>query len=223
MSKQQKNKKKNRNQPNKQTHKPSNKNQKPQNKQQTSKQDKAVQTIKTQQLTMGKVKREAKEAHVLEEYVLNNDNDTIKFYPIFPGGKIDEVLDELHRDVHYANKNEIDLTKDDAFFISYTLFLCVKHFTSLKDGISDSVEDKIQQFKYLKDAGYYNQIVNEVFMTSEINKVIQALSESLGTQKFVQQIEERTTDYVKTLEFKNKEMMDNLNRRIAESESKLKQ
>ena len=168
------------------------------------------QVPKPKQLTMNKIKTEAKQAYKMEEYIINDKNEAIKFYPIFPQGRIDNLLKELREDLVYSAEKGIELDKDDEFFISYIMFLCIKYFTSLEKGFSDKVEDKISQFEYLKDSGYYDIIVGEVFMESEKTKVIDSLSKILGTQKFMEQIEQKTTDYVKTLEFRNKELFDKL-------------
>lgn len=167
-------------------------------------------TQKPKNLTITKIKNEARKNRKMEEYTINNDGDIIKFYPIFPEGKIDELLEELKEDLVYAGDNDIELTENDNFFISYIMFLCVKHFTSLKNSIPDKLESKIQQFEYLKDAGYFNQIVNEVFLPSETTKVIESLSRVLGTQRFIQEIENKANDYVKSLEFRNQEMIDSI-------------
>lgn len=173
------------------------------------------------QLTMNKIKNEAKQAYKMEEYSINDKDEIIKFFPIFPQGRIDDLLKELREDLTYSAEKGIKLDEDDDFFISYIMFLCVKYFTSLEKGFSDKVEDKILQYEYLKDSGYFDIIVGDIFMESEKTKVIESLSKILGTQKFMEQIQQKTTDYIKTLEFRNKEIFDRLNSTTAEDSEPL--
>ncbi len=177
---------------------------------------------KPKNLTITKIKNEAVKTRKMEEYIINSDGDIIKFYPTFPQGKIDELLEELRKDIIYANDNDIELTHDDNFFISYIMFLSVKHFTSLKNSISDKLENKIQIFEHMKDSGYFNIIVDEVFLPSELSKVIESLSKVLGTQRFMEQIETKSNDYLETLKFRNQQLMDDLDNQIEEKEGKLK-
>jgi|SRR5690625_3668306 len=170
--------------------------------------------VRTKQITMPKIKKEASSINKTEEYIMNDKNEAIRFYPYFPEGKIDDLLEELREDVLYSMEKGIDLVDDDRFFLEYIYFLCIKHFTSLKKGISDSLENKILQFEYLKDTGYYRQIVEDVFLASELEKVTNALAKLNAVDKMYTKIEQKTEDYVKELEFRNKEVIEKLENRV---------
>lgn len=164
---------------------------------------------KPKNLTMAKVKRAAKEAYRMEEYELN-DSDKIKFFPIFPQGRINDLLKELQQDQLYADENDIEFNADDEFMVSYVLFLCIKYFTSLEKGFSKKLEDKLLQFEYLVDTGYYNQIVNEVFMPSEIRKVFDVVAGQISTYQFIEHVNVLSNEQLEDLKIKNKDLLDSI-------------
>lgn len=52
---------------------------------------------KPKQLSMNKIKNQARENRRMEEYTINNKDEVIKFYSIFPNGRIDDLLTEIGR------------------------------------------------------------------------------------------------------------------------------
>lgn len=179
--------------------------------------NKAKKQPKPKQLSMNKIKNQARENRRMEEYTINDKDEVIKFYPVFPDGMVDELLMELREDFVYAEENEIDLD-DEHFLLGYIYFLAIKHFTSLKKGFSDKLEDKILQFEYMKDAGYYDIIVKEVFMPKELNKVTEKLAEVFATDKFMQDIQSKADQKLGQLKFRNKELLDDLEEQMEQVE-----
>lgn len=166
------------------------------------------QVSKPKQLTMNKIKTEAKNTYKMEEYSINDKDEVIKFYPVFPGSKIDEVIKEYQEDLIYAQSNDIEsFGEDDGFTIEYILFLCIKHFTSLEKGFSQNLENKILQMKYLIDAGYYQQIIDEVFMQQEIRKVLDRISGNVATDNFIKHIGKVSEEKLNFLKEKNEEYL----------------
>lgn len=164
-------------------------------------------------LTMEKIEQTAKESNKMEQYDLS-DEDLIMFYPIFPNRKINELLEELREDLIYAEEKKIELDSSDDFFLNYVYFLCIKHFTSLKEGFSDNLEDKILQLEHLSDTEYFNQIVSEVFMVSELDKVIDSLSQIFAIDKVLEKINEKTQEHMGRLEFRHKELLEELDQTV---------
>lgn len=158
-----------------------------------------------QNISFEKIEQQAKEANKIEEYDLN-DNDRIQFYPIFPYQKIKELFDEMADIIVQANELEVAL--DDGEIINHILFLCVKHFTHLKEDISDKFEEQVQQMEYLVDTGLFSTIVNDVFMPKEIDKVMNYAGDFLSVDKFLQTVSKRASERLEDLEIKNKDMMN---------------
>lgn len=160
---------------------------------------------KPKQLTMAKIKREAKEINKMEKYELN-DNDSIRFYPVFPYGKIDDLLQEYQEKIRYAVEKDIMFPEEKT--LQYIYFLCIKYSTSLEKAISDKYEDQILQMSYLVDTGYLKQIVEEVFLPSEINKVMDRISELLSTFQLIEHVNEKVREKTADLKIKNKEILN---------------
>lgn len=185
---------------------------------------KAKSMPKPKQLTMNKIKNEAKKTYKLEEYIINDKNEAIKFYPIFPKGRIDDLLKELREDLIYAKENDIDLLIKDDFLIGYVYFLCIKYFTSLEKGFSNKLEDKILQFKYMKDSGYYDQIIKEVFVATELAKVTEALAEIFAMDQILMDLEQKVQNHLGSLQFRNKELIEKFDKQIEDAKkSKVEQ
>lgn len=158
-------------------------------------------------LTMAKVKREAKSTNKMEEYELN-DEDIIKFYPVFPYSKIVELAKELGSDMAEAEEQEIEI--DDELFMTYAYFLCIKYFTSLEKGFSDKFADKLSQMEYMIDAGYYQQIIDEVFLPKELGKTIDRISDEISKTRLLDDFAKRTDRKLEELKFKNRDVLESL-------------
>lgn len=163
----------------------------------------------TKTLTMDKVGRRAKSMYKLEEYELN-DEDKIKFYVEFPNRRINEMLKELQEDVQYANENGINGFDNDEFIMEYIFFLCIKYFTSLEKGFSKKLEDKILQMEYLVDTGYYGQIIDEVFMPSEIRKVLDTVAKVFSAGQFLEQVNNVAQEKIQDLEIRHQKYLEEI-------------
>lgn len=160
---------------------------------------------KSRQLSMAKVKREAVKTSKMEDYELNSV-DKIRHYPIFSQGKINEMLKEYQEQTQYATEQDVLLPEERA--LDYIYFLCIKHFTSLKKGISDKYEEQILQMNHLVDSGYYTQIVNEVFMQSEINKVLDSITDVISSFQLLESVNTQINQKTESLKIKNKNMLN---------------
>lgn len=160
---------------------------------------------KPKQLTMAQVKREAVKTNKMAEYTLSTD-EAIRHYPIFPQGKINEMLKEYQDQIQYATKKDILIPEEKT--LDYIYFLCIKYFTSLKKGISDKYENQLLQMEHLIDAGYFKEIVNDVFMQSEINKVLDAITDLLSTFQLLENIDVQLNRKTEDLKVRNKDIIN---------------
>lgn len=171
-------------------------------------------TPKPKNITMPRIKKDAKQNNSTETYEFN-DTDKVTFYPIFPQRKINELMEELRSDFLYAAKHEIEL-EDEKIQIPYILFLCIKHFTHLKSSISDNLEEKIVQMESFMDTDFFKEIINDVFDPKELNKVFDSLGDVLGQGKFIERIESKAQQSLQDLEIKNKDMFNVLSNEARE-------
>ena len=166
------------------------------------------QTVpKPKQLTMPKIKRAAQKANKREEYILST-NESIRFNPIFPYDKVIDLIKELGEDMVYASENDIEVS--DELFVEYVHLLCIKYFTSLEKGFAKKFEDKLLQLDYLIRSGYYKEIMDEVFMPAEVQKVFDAITDELNKSRFIEDMFVKTNKKLENLKIKNKELIDSI-------------
>lgn len=177
----------------------------------TKENKKVTQQTKPRQLSMAKVKRAAISTNKMEVYELN-EVDSIRFYPTFPQSKINEMLKEYQEQVRYATEKDILLPEDKT--LDYIYFLCIKYFTSLEKGVSDKYEDQLLQMEYLIDSGYYLQIVNEVFVKVEIEKVLDSITDLLGAYQLLEQVNTQVNKKAEDFKVKNKDILNVLTENV---------
>lgn len=163
---------------------------------------------KSTQLKMSQVKKIAKQNNQQEEYTLHDDT-TLKFYPIFPESKIITLLEDYQKLIIESSKKGIELT--DKLYFSLIHFLCIKHFTHLSKDLSDSLEQNIEELNFLVDGGYYREIIEDVFLPAEINKVLDRISDVIGTSQAMTKMLEKAQQKAQELELKNRDVIEQLN------------
>lgn len=164
-------------------------------------------TVKPKQLSMAQIRRTAVAANKMEDYDIS-DTEKIRHYPIFPQRKINELLQEFQEILQYTDEKNIEIKEE--MFLPHILLLCIKHFTNLKKGISDKYEDQVRQLGYLVDSGYFEIIVSEIFMPSEIDKVIESMSDIMSRYQFMEKVSTQTMKKLQDLEVQNKNLMSDL-------------
>lgn len=172
------------------------------------------QTPKPKNLTMAQVKRKAKDVNKMEEYELDTEGQIkVKFYPVFPESKVNELLEEMQGILAYViDEQGIEFTEKN--LTDHIFFLCIKHFTHLGKDISDKFEEQLVQMEHLIDTGYYAQIINEVFAQSEMNKIAKAIADMQSKFEFLMSIDKTAEENLEQLELKNKEMFNTLDTEV---------
>lgn len=161
---------------------------------------------KSNELKLSEIKKQAKSLDTMETVQLSNDKD-LHFYPVFKETVIQELLEELQQKVLYANENNIELKESMIF--NYTLLLCIKYFTHLRQDIPDTLEEQIEAMKWLVDTGYFKEIVEEVFLKEEVNKVWDKITDFLATVQFSDKLAVEVQEKMSTLELENRELIEN--------------
>jgi hypothetical protein len=166
---------------------------------------------KQNNLKLSTVKKQYKEAHKQESYELN-DGSNLNFYPIFPHNMIEEMLEHLATQFKYAEEKGIETS--EKFIHNYTLFLCIKQFTHLGKEISENFEEQIQQLEWLVDTGYFKEIVEDIFLPKEIQKVFDKMVEVSSKYLFLEKLTQQMQDEVSKIEFKNAEVIKQLGNKV---------
>jgi hypothetical protein len=166
---------------------------------------------KQNNLKLSQVKKQYKETHKQESYELQ-DGSNLNFYPTFPHNMIEEMLEHLAAQFKYAEEKGIELS--EKFIHNYTIFLCIKQFTHLGKEISENFEEQIQQLEWLVDTGYFKEIVEDVFMPIEIEKVFNKMVEVSGKYLFLEKLTQQTYEEVGKLELKNADIIKQLGNKL---------
>lgn len=107
-----------------------------------------------------------KEAKAFDEYLtvrvtskISGEEYDVKVDKHFRKSKVTEVIAELMTQVKYAEEKGIDL---NSVFTPYSMFLILKHFSSLKDIIPDDLETQISMMRDLSDLKLLEPIFNSL-------------------------------------------------------------
>ncbi|MEH7116043.1 hypothetical protein V7128_01290 [Neobacillus vireti] len=168
---------------------------------------------KQNNLTLTKVKKQYKKTQEKADYTLK-DGLNLTVSPIFPHSEIEKLIQHMSEQFKQADENGIEIT--EKFTYDYVLFLCIKHFTHLGKEISDKFEEQIQQMEWLVDTGYFKEIVEDVFMQTEIQKVFDKAVEISSKFLFLEKLTQQMQTNVQSLELKNADMISQLGNKIVE-------
>lgn len=161
------------------------------------------------------MKKAAKESHTQETYEFE-DGTTLKFYPTFPPTLIEEMIKEIST-VLSAEGDELEISED--MLHKYTLFMIIKHFTHLKSQLKGTtLAEQINELSAVIDSGYFNKIIDEVFVPVEVQKVFDQMAKISGNVAYLQKMTEKMQDEVAKLELKNGEIFKNLD--LAKNENR---
>lgn len=149
----------------------------------------------------------AKEYEKMEVFELDDERQ-VQFYPVFTDDKVDELLREMKGLIEQAMAKNIELEDHDVE--NMLLFLCVKHFTHLKNKINDQLDYQLALYQDMVKSGLFKTIVNDVFSPVELHKVFIAYGELLGSNMYLETVEKTAHEYAQQLEFKNKSLMEEL-------------
>ncbi|PKR82847.1 hypothetical protein [Heyndrickxia camelliae] len=162
---------------------------------------------KTTQLKVSKIKKAAKEVNKQIEHEFE-DGSTLKFYPIFPELKIDELIEDNQKLIREADELGIELSEKMTYHL--ISLLIIKHFTHLGADIEDGVQNHIAFLEALIDSGYYKIIMEEVFLPAEISKVFDRMVDLVSQYQMMEKLVEKTKEQVQRLELKNAEVFKQL-------------
>lgn len=171
---------------------------------------------KKSNLTLAKVKSVSKALDKMEQYEITDGEykgETISFYPTFSHTVIEEVLVDLQALIKEALEKEIKIS--DEMYLHLINFLAIKHFTHFKKDITSSsllTEGKetglIDWIKHFRKTGLYKEIIEEVFLATEVKKVIDHIVSFTATGVVMGDLEQQMQDKVASLKFKYSDVFE---------------
>lgn len=159
------------------------------------------------QLTFQKLKQKNKKYHEMETFELH-DGETVEFYPLFSGRKIQALLKDYGQLMEQAQEKGLLLTEELQF--QFLNFMCIKHFTNLKQYVPDEIEKQVQFMELLIDEGYFEEILNECFSVEEVYRVLDEASKLVATYQSMENLGKLVQDHVEKLDLKNKQIFENV-------------
>lgn len=161
----------------------------------------------TTEIKFTQMKKVAKESHSQEQYEFE-DGTTLKFYPTFPPTLIEEMIKEIST-VLSAEGDELKMSED--MLHKYTIFMMIKHFTHLKSQLKGkTLAQQLNEMNAVIDSGYFNKIVDDVFVPTEIQKVFDQMAKISGNVAYLQKMTAKMHEEVERLELKNGDIFKNL-------------
>lgn len=160
---------------------------------------------KNTDLKLTQIKKKAKENNLTETYEFV-DGTTLKFYPIFPQTLIEQMFEEIQSS--FQTKPE-ELELNEKMTHSYILYMVIKHFTHLKEQFkAATLVEQLDELSSLVDSGYFEKIIEEVFLPQEISKIFDQLAKFGGRFLFLEKMTEKMHDEVGKLELQNKDIFE---------------
>ncbi|TCJ01086.1 hypothetical protein [Cytobacillus praedii] len=154
------------------------------------------------------MKQKAKEVNLMEQYAFDDDT-TLSFYPIFPPTLIEEMISNIST-VLTKEGDELQLSED--MMHKFIIFHCIRKFTHLSKQLkAETFSGQLTEMEAIIDSGYFEKIVDEVFLSKEIHKVFDAMTKISSNYMFLEKMTQKMHDEVSKLELKNKHIFENLN------------
>ena len=127
-------------------------------------------------LSFKDIMKQADDIDKYSTYTVNEElNQVIKYNEKFSETKIEELITELFNHIQYDIDHEIGYFKNELHLNTYVNFLIIKHFTNLKEVISDSLEENIITIPKLRKLRYFTLMFSEVFDANEVNRITERL------------------------------------------------
>ncbi|MFO1442798.1 hypothetical protein KDN24_06165 [Bacillus sp. Bva_UNVM-123] len=157
-------------------------------------------------IKFSEIKKIAKETKQTEQYEFE-DGATITFYPTFPPTLIEEMIKEIST-VLSQEGDELQLSEEMKH--KFILFHCIKKFTHLSKQLkANSFAGQLSEMEDVIDSGYFEKIIDEVFLQTEIYKVFDAMSKISSNYLFLEKMTKKMHDEVEKLELKNRDVIEN--------------
>lgn len=172
---------------------------------------------RAKQIELSHIEKQNKEMSKLSSFTLDEEqNLQIKYHEKFGKDKIDELLTELYEKTNYAKENNLTYFQEDDFFLQYTHFLIIKHFTSLENEIPDDLESQINIMEQIYNIGLFERLFDEVLPPDQVEKVIEKLEGFIINLANVLEAQEKELAKMEKL-IKNKDVIHPLVNPMADS------
>ncbi|QYG29989.1 hypothetical protein K0O13_07725 [Mammaliicoccus sciuri] len=168
-------------------------------------------------LNLEEIKKLAEQYEDTEIHTLKTVNQDIKFNPYFSRTKIAEIMEEFQK--YMKSEDEADkkymehVTETEQNTILFWHFLAIKKFTSIGDELNRKrkVKSLFPYYKALLETGILEEIINDVFSFTELQKLHTMFATQAGTMSAA---EDFMSKYDEVLEQKREDFKEHLNTKV---------
>lgn len=144
-------------------------------------------------IKMDDILKQAEKYDGIETATIGDGEFTVQFYPHFASDKIDNVLVELGAFLNSKDKDSesfielINSSEENVMMLTY--FFIVKEFTHIGEDMKDknTPAELFPYFEALIKTGYLTELIENVFLAEEIQKVIMRMSDRAALSEHVNQ------------------------------------
>lgn len=153
----------------------------------------AAKKPRAKQIKLSHIESQQKSINRMETFILDEEqNLQIKYYPVFPETKIQEVLKEAYESITYVSENELSFFNEDSEFIKYVYFLIIRRMTSLEEEIPENdFPAHVTIMNQIIDIGLFNRIFEDVLDQSEVFRVIEKLQQFVELTAKIDEIQRK--------------------------------
>lgn len=162
-------------------------------------------------LTLAKVKKEAKKVHEKEVYEFE-DGSTVTFYPFFAKTEIDKLYENLQSAI-LTNKETVE-AMSNKMMQHFVMFHMIKQFTHFNTQLkATSIDEQLIEMEALIDAemdgkSLFKFILDELFLPDQVAKVFDGLAEFTAMTQYMQDFSQKVKDNYEKLDLRSKKILE---------------
>lgn len=165
---------------------------------------------KEKSLKLTEAKRLAKKVEKLESYELH-DGSIYKFHPYFSETLIEQMMLDLQLLLNEANTNDIELS--DSIIYHLINLVIIKHASPpLKKQFKNGIVEHLNILDNLRNAGYYSEIINDVLLKDQMQKVRDKIAEIMAESKIIEDMFKQVAVKMQELKIKNADVFGQLDK-----------
>jgi hypothetical protein len=148
-------------------------------------------------ISLKSIQAKQKTINTYSTYLYDEESNTvIRYYEKFNPATTEKILKHAYENLLYAEKNNIDVFKNDISFLQYIYFLIVKFYSKLGNDLSDNLEEQIPQFISLIETGLFELFFSELFDPEEVLTVVDKIKSFMEITAQLAELDEQTRNQI---------------------------
>lgn len=148
-------------------------------------------------ISLKSIQAKQKTINTYSTYLYDKESNTvIRYYEKFNPAITEKILKHAYENLLYAEKNNIDVFKNDISFLQYIYFLIIKFYSKLGNDLSDNLEEQIPQFISLIETGLFELFFSELFDPEEVLTVVDKIKSFMEITAQLAELDEKTRNQI---------------------------